>query len=163
MAETSWSAVLTGSDSDACDIASFAEEVSDGVLGCVETDISAENAVAVGVVTGALNLATFGLFAGKLNRNFSSHVSASIFGLDCFASTGCVFVFNEGNTSGSAVLLNQLALSHGAVFAEDGTKGILVNVVAERLDENFFVVFISAIRDCGAVSSGGSSGLVVGF
>jgi hypothetical protein len=46
-------------------------------------------------------------------------MGGTILRVDGFLSTGCILVFDECNTTGSAILHNELALGHGAKFTED--------------------------------------------
>ena len=133
MAESSASSIFTGGKSHLGNCANVREEVLEGLLLGVETDVSAEDSVGLSSGAGAL----WPALTGEVNPDLSS-VKSGLVGLGL--SLGGILwvgVLDEGNTGRSSLLHDKLALGELSELLEVSTESVLVGSVVETLDEKF--------------------------
>jgi hypothetical protein len=150
MAETSRTAVLAYGDSDAGDASNLGEEVSDAVLTSVEAHVADKDRVGLRVVAIAA-LGSVWFVAREVNCNLATSMRLPVLSVERLLGRSGALVLNESNSSGAAVLLDELTFAHFAVLAENLGEHVFVDVVGERLNEDFFLLVSSVGSVIGVV------------
>lgn len=151
MAESSASSIFAGGESHLGNCANVGEEVLEGLLLGVETDVSTEDSV--GLSCGASLCTLWLALTGEVNPDLSS-IKSGLVGLGLSLS-GILWVgvLDEGNTSRSSLLHDKLALGELSELLEVSTEAVLVGSVVKTLDEKFKGTIIG-----GSLGSGVRSG-----
>ena len=137
MAESSSSSIFAGCESDLCNCANIGEEVLEGLLFGVETDVSAEDSVGLSSCASCATCCLWLALTGEINLDLSS-IKSSLVGLSLsFSGILWVGVLNEGNTSRSSLLHDKLALGEFSELLEVSTERVLISRVIKTLDEEF--------------------------
>jgi hypothetical protein len=144
MTEATSATILTHSNSNSSDLTLLTEESANSLLSSVETNVSAENAVAFSWGSTDRTVSS-GLAATKLNRDVAAAMVSTVLTCESLGCLRVLFILDESDSAGLSILHDQLALGHGSVFGEDAVKHVLVNVERQGSNEDFKLVSILGI------------------